>query len=556
MASQQVSNDSSSSECVHQVLDPKHLEVVEPLGSVVHASIVSSINDRIGQSLIVWTSLGSSTVCRKAFSCLPSSSFGHLNVLQEGIQLPTLVVIGDQSLGKSSVLESLTGISLPRGEGICTRVPLIMKLQNHSETKVYLEYNEKAVPTDEDHVAEAIIHATNAIAGHGKGISNIPLTLILKKNGVPDLTMVDLPGITSDIIMEYIRPEESIIVNVLSATADFTTCESIRMSRKVDKTGERTLAVVTKVDRAPEGLLEKVTTNDMNVGFGYVCVKNCIANESCEEALCEEARVFETHAVLSKMDKCMVSIPLLAHKLVQIQANIISKSFMDIMKKINDKLAIDVAALNELPQHSGSVGEALATFMRICSLATESLKKIFLKVGFDECTEDFEMQCAAKWSELLKLELKQYSAQLCSEYLMDELVFLLEAQKSRLVLSAKEIQLSNLRPCAVYLDVLQKRVSDISATTREFVGKLWNYIEGVVIKVLMHHAGTYPELQYFIERAVQNLIARRKDELVDWVGETIGTDRLTDSTSNPEYVATYSRLVVHKKASLEVLPIS
>ncbi|XLR23817.1 hypothetical protein S83_051717, partial [Arachis hypogaea] len=52
-------------------------------------------------------------------------------------------------------------------------------------------------------------------------------------------------------------PEESIILNALSATVDFTTCESIRMSQSVDKTGLRTLAVVTKADKSPEGLLEK-----------------------------------------------------------------------------------------------------------------------------------------------------------------------------------------------------------------------------------------------------------------------------------------------------------
>lgn len=56
--------------------------------------------------------------------------------------------------------------------------------------------------------------------------------------------------------MEFIKPEESIILNVLSATVDFPTCESIRMSQSVDRTGDRTLAVVTKSDKAPEGLRE------------------------------------------------------------------------------------------------------------------------------------------------------------------------------------------------------------------------------------------------------------------------------------------------------------
>uniref|UniRef100_M1DUT3 Interferon-induced GTP-binding protein mx n=1 Tax=Solanum tuberosum TaxID=4113 RepID=M1DUT3_SOLTU len=252
-----------------------------------------------------------------------------------------------------------------------------------------------------------------------------------------------------------------------------------------------------------------------------------------------EARLFETHALLSKMDKSMVSIPVLAHKLVQIQENIISKCFLDIEKKINNKLAVNVAALNELPQHSGSVAEALATFMRIQSLAIESLKKIFLGVEFDEYTEDFEKHCAAKLSELIDLELKQYSVELRSKYpdekednLFVELMFLNEAQRIGF---------------PDFLDVLQKNVRDISATTEEFVGKLWNYIEGVIIEVLMHYSGSCPELQYFIKRAVQNLIAKKKDKSVNGIREIIGMGRLTDLTSSTEYVATYSSLMGQKK---------
>lgn len=37
------------------------------------------------------------------------------------IDLPQLVVVGDQSSGKSSVLEGLTGIPFPRESSLCTR---------------------------------------------------------------------------------------------------------------------------------------------------------------------------------------------------------------------------------------------------------------------------------------------------------------------------------------------------------------------------------------------------------------------------------------------------
>jgi hypothetical protein len=39
----------------------------------------------------------------------------------EHIPLPQIVVVGDQSSGKSSVLEGLTGLPFPRDSGLCTR---------------------------------------------------------------------------------------------------------------------------------------------------------------------------------------------------------------------------------------------------------------------------------------------------------------------------------------------------------------------------------------------------------------------------------------------------
>ncbi|KAG8237709.1 hypothetical protein J437_LFUL017497 [Ladona fulva] len=45
------------------------------------------------------------------------------------IQLPQIVVVGTQSSGKSSLIESLVGRPfLPRGTGIVTRRPLILQL--------------------------------------------------------------------------------------------------------------------------------------------------------------------------------------------------------------------------------------------------------------------------------------------------------------------------------------------------------------------------------------------------------------------------------------------
>ncbi|KAK5834929.1 hypothetical protein PVK06_010609 [Gossypium arboreum] len=121
----------------------------------ISAPIVSSHDDRICPLLDVVDKLR------------------NLMVMKGGIQLPTIVVVGDQSSGKSSVLESLA-----------------------SAPDFSLEFNGRTVSTDEEDIANAVVEATNEIAGQGKGISNNPLTLVVKKNRVPDLTMIDLPGLT------------------------------------------------------------------------------------------------------------------------------------------------------------------------------------------------------------------------------------------------------------------------------------------------------------------------------------------------------------------------
>jgi len=49
--------------------------------------------------------------------------------VHEDLPLPQIAVMGDQSSGKSSVLEALSGVPFPRGTGLVTRCPtqLIMK---------------------------------------------------------------------------------------------------------------------------------------------------------------------------------------------------------------------------------------------------------------------------------------------------------------------------------------------------------------------------------------------------------------------------------------------
>ncbi|CAN0920754.1 Dynamin-related protein 4C [Linum grandiflorum] len=525
-------------------MDNEVKSLISPLSSLLSVSesqdipIISSYNDRIRPLLDAIDKLR------------------HLNVAsKEGIQLPSIVVVGDQSSGKSSVLESLAGISLPRGQGICTRVPLIMRLHHHSvpTPEFRLEYvssngTVKSVDTDETHVAESINAATEDIAGSGKGISNTPLTLVVKKNGVPDLTMVDLPGITrvaildqpeniyeqvTGTIMEYIKPEESIILNVLSATVDFSTNESIRMSKSVDKTGERTLAVVTKVDKYPEGLLEKISADDVGIGLGYVCVRNRIDNETYQEARNAETSLFQTHPLLSKINKSIVGVPVLAQKLVHIQAAIITRCLPEIVTKINDKLDRSVSELNGMPKPLSSIGEAVTTFMGILGSSKESLRKLIVRGEFGEYPDDKKMHCTVRLAEMLNNFSSELSGAPESAHLthfLAEEVYVLE--------EAKGVWLPNYLSRAAFLALLQPKVEGISGIPVGFIDNVWNYIEEVVISVLMQGSESYKQLQLPTRRACHNLITRMRKRSVKWVNEILQMEQLTDYTCDLDYYKT------------------
>ncbi|KAL0331230.1 UNVERIFIED_CONTAM: Dynamin-related protein 4C [Sesamum angustifolium] len=444
----------------------------------------------------------------------------HLKIMQEGIQLPTIVVVGDQSSGKSSVLESLAGISLPRGQGICTRVPLIMRLQNHSNPvpELFLEFNGKVVPTDEEHIADAINLATEEIAGKGKGISNSPLTLVVKKMAVPDLTMVDLPGITR--VPVHGQPED-IYEQISKIIMEFITRRE--MSQRVDKTGQRTLAVVTKADKSPEGLLEKVTADDVNIGLGYVCVRNRIGDETYEEAREEEAKLFETNPSFQRLTNPW---------------------------KINDKLSANIEDLNKLPKHLNSVAEAMTSFMHILGSAKESLRKIILQGEFDEYPDSAEMHCTARLAEMLN----QYSTDLQSKKYVDndpKKNFLLDEMK--VLEETKSIGLPHFLPRAAFLTLLQQKVMDVSMIPLEFVDKIWSYLGDVVVSVLLRHCDNYPQLLSCTRRAAKNLIDKKHQQSIEWVKDMVEMEKLTDYTCNPEYMASCNKLMSRQDEFINIV---
>ncbi|XP_050204201.1 phragmoplastin DRP1A [Mercurialis annua] len=185
--------------------------------------------------------------------------------------LPAIAVVGGQSSGKSSVLESIVGKDfLPRGAGIVTRRPLVLQLHRLDEGREYAEFMHLPRKKFSDFAAvrKEISDETDRETGRSKQISTVPIHLSIYSPNVVNLTLIDLPGLTKvavegqhesivmdieNMVRSFIEKPNCIILAISPANQDLATSDAIKISREVDPKGERTFGVLTKIDLMDKG---------------------------------------------------------------------------------------------------------------------------------------------------------------------------------------------------------------------------------------------------------------------------------------------------------------
>ncbi|XP_028811045.1 interferon-induced GTP-binding protein Mx1-like isoform X2 [Denticeps clupeoides] len=287
--------------------------------------------------------------------------------IDEDMSLPTIAVIGDQSSGKSSVLEALSGVALPRGSGIVTRCPLELKLRNLKgglHWRAIISYKDESIEfTDPSLVDAKVEEAQNKLAGEGVGICDELISLEIFSHDVCDLTLIDLPGIArvpvkgqpedigqqiKSLILSFIEKSETINLVVVPCNVDIATTEALKMAQEVDPEGKRTLAILTKpdlVDRGTEkNVLEIVRNQVIPLSKGYVIVK-CRGQKQIDDRinLAEATRLERDFFTRHEFFSCLLyeekaTIQCLANKLTQDLVEHIKKSLPMLSEQIKKQL--------------------------------------------------------------------------------------------------------------------------------------------------------------------------------------------------------------------------
>ncbi|KAG5490335.1 hypothetical protein JKF63_00455 [Porcisia hertigi] len=209
------------------------------------------------------------------------------------LNLPQIAVVGSQSCGKSSVLESIVGKDfLPRGSGIVTRCPLVLQLvqlpkSNNDEWGEFLHLPTKKF-FDFSEIREEITRRTVELAGPS-AITDKPINLKVYSNMVLNLTLVDLPGLVmnavgdqpkdidrqiKEMVTRYVSPKNTIILAISPANTDLATSQSLRLAKQLDPDGKRTVGVLTKIDLMDKGTdcFDILNNRVLNLHHGFIGV--------------------------------------------------------------------------------------------------------------------------------------------------------------------------------------------------------------------------------------------------------------------------------------------
>ncbi|KAI0392169.1 dynamin family protein [Xylariaceae sp. FL0594] len=284
----------------------------------------------------------------------------RLQGIDHYISLPQIIVCGDQSSGKSSVLEAISGVPFPVKSNLCTRFPteLILRRSAHEDVSVSIVPHEQLSRSDDrlsrfhkkldgfEGLSELIDSAKVAmgISMQGKSFSKDLLRIEISGPQHPHLTIVDLPGLihsetkqqsaddvqlVRDVVQAYMTKPRSIILAVISAKNDFANQIVLKLARATDPLGERTMGVITKPDTLVAGSGSESMYNldsEKTDGSSLLLHRN------------EEEKKFFSAGVWAQLPSSMLGVAELRKRLSEILLWQIATELPSLIREIDNEL--------------------------------------------------------------------------------------------------------------------------------------------------------------------------------------------------------------------------
>lgn len=330
------------------------------------------------------------------------------------VSLPQIIVCGDQSSGKSSVLEAISGVSFPIKSNLCTRFPTELVLRKTSQIGVSVSivphqsrsesersslssFREELDGFDGLPVLIENAKAAMGILTHGKAFSKDILRVEVSGPDRPHLTIVDLPGLVhsetkhqsasdvelvQDVVQSYMKEPRSIILAVVSAKNDHANQIVLKLARAADKQGIRTLGVITKPDTLIAGseseamYVSLAKNQDVEFRLGWHVLKNMDA-ETGDWSLTDRAvkeDEFFSQGKWQELPPSLLGIDTLRDRLSKLLLGQIAAELPSLIEEIDIKSKACRSRLDRLGEPRATLAEQRVYLLHI-SQSFQSLVK-------------------------------------------------------------------------------------------------------------------------------------------------------------------------------------
>ncbi|CAN0141700.1 unnamed protein product, partial [Heterosigma akashiwo] len=454
------------------------------------------------------------------------------HLTEEKVSVPGVVVAGAQSAGKSSVLEALSGVNLPRGETITTRVPLLLRM----ECRPYIENPYALIGTDPDLevsgkrisdlelVAGSITELTRNLAGEGGAVQDKPIHLKIVKADGPTMSLIDLPGIaytsadsnveeviqeqTTALIKKYCEQQEMIILVVVPAVDDFAACEALKIAKQFDREGERTLGVVTKSDMIGIGTdfvskMHAEGPGHIKLKLGFVALRNRTSNEISQSITLDavkelERDFFMTSNAVKGLKETHWGLDTLVRKIVLIQGKKVSEFLPRIRALCKEKLVGIESELKKLRN----------------PLADDSARRNFLLQTVHRLKDDFRSLAAAEETDpkMENVLVCYKSSEFYDEYKYGVLEFedfLSDEYKAKLQYT-KGSALPNFLSHPIFRKCVQEATQHIPVANKALVTSLEKLSLAALFHLIEFEVGDKPNFVRHLKDAAESFLHEKR----------------------------------------------
>ncbi|KAK0621935.1 P-loop containing nucleoside triphosphate hydrolase protein [Bombardia bombarda] len=360
----------------------------------------------------------------------------RLQGINNYVSLPQIIVCGDQSSGKSSVLEAISGVSFPVKSNLCTRFPteLVLRRTAHISATVSIVPHESRSDSEQKALSgfreelngfsglpDVIESAKSAmgISTHGKAFSKDLLRVEITGPDRPHLTIVDLPGLIhaetrhqsasdveliQEVVEGYMKEPRSIILAVVSAKNDFANQIVLKLARRADVNGNRTLGVITKPDTLvpggdSEALYVSLARNqEVNFRLGWHVLRNTDSEKGARDLAHRdkmEAEFF-TQGVWKELHQSSLGITKFRGRLSRVLLRQIASELPSLINEIEGKFFNCQAALKKLGDPRASEQEQRLYLFQITtkfqSLVKSSVDGTYNDVFFTDAKTELGYQ--------------------------------------------------------------------------------------------------------------------------------------------------------------------